>query len=242
MDIKQIIETCKESKKIWCDITESGDMPPFLVMEKDGIQVASIFSPQVDKMHALKAAHMCRVAIGIDTMAICCDAHMASMKAGEEKQWKPGEMQRMCDEEGACEAGLITDCLSIVVIDKNCKLSMSTVPYSYHGKKTKFSWAEDKAYTITEDDEHKVEGNIPYALKKIMEETPLAETENGKLLANATKLSPDQQYYHCIRAAFTALSMEKFFIIDCLGAQRPFEEFAADLAQLRKERDEKAVG
>jgi hypothetical protein len=241
MDIKQIIETCKESKKIWCDITERGDMPPYLIIEKDGIQVASIFAPQIDKMLALKAAHMCRVAIGINGIALCCDSHMASMKAGDEKNWKPGEMQRMCDEEGACEAGLISDCLSIVTLDRKDKLCLASIPYSYHGKGTKFSWAEDKNYIMNEDGENRIEGNIPYALRKIMEETPLAETDNGKLLSNAMKLSPDQQYYHCIRATFTALSMEKFFIIDCLGAQRPFEEFAADLAELRKE-NEQVVG
>lgn len=66
----------------------------------------------MDKRDAIAAATiMCHMTAGVDRLVVSLDAHVSSgpINPATGQEWGPGEMQRACDEDGACSLGVITD-------------------------------------------------------------------------------------------------------------------------------------
>jgi len=241
------IDLAKHHKKMWVEISERGDMPPTIFGERDGRVLCAVIAPQVDKYQGLQAAAMLRRGLAVDTLTMILDAHIRTGKVGQEdefmKNYKHGDMQKACDEEGACETGLISDCLICHRIGQDNKMKMASLTYSYHGKNggVPFAWNNfggrdaDGLRLMDETEEGvRLEGNIPHAMRQIIKLEPLVESELVKSLAGAVKgggMPVDKQLYHCARAIYTILSMKGFFVMDYLGHSNPYEQFKQELQE-----------
>lgn len=126
---------------------QSHDLAPIVLIERDGTPLGIFEAPEVNKQHGLLVARAGFGGFGADTIIIVMDAHMAPIKPEEMEQYRPGEMQRQCDEEGACELGLMTDVLIFHRITRRIEMcegngetqgtpviemEMATVPYIFH--------------------------------------------------------------------------------------------------------------
>jgi hypothetical protein len=143
---KDSLDRIKRTKDTWVKIDERGDIPPVVIVEKNGEDLCTVFAPQVDKMMGLRAAQVLRQGFDPDYMTVMFDAHYAQGKKDESEEefaerFPAGSMQKMCDEENACAVGLTT------ISDENDPESEAT-----------FS------------------GHIPSALKSIMAEKSLLES------------------------------------------------------------------
>jgi hypothetical protein len=236
------IELAKHHKKMWVEITERGDMPPTIIGERDGRVLCAVIAPQVDKYQGLQAAAMLRRGLAIDTLTMLLDAHIRTIPKDQEdefrKKYKHGDMQKACDEEGACELGIISDCLICHRIGQDGKIKMASLTYSYHGKNggVPFAWNDfggrdaDGLKSMSEDEEgNHVEGNIPDALRQIIKLEPLVESGMVKGLASGLGMDKDKQLYHCARAIYSVLSMRGFFVMDYMGHANPYDQFKQEL-------------
>jgi hypothetical protein len=217
--LEGLVELAKYCKMWWVENDNRGDVPPVVLPVKNKQILAAIFAPKVDKQYGLHAASILRVGLDADAIYLIMDAHMRSMKPEDEKEflkkYRHGDMQRACDEEGACETGLITDCLMAQVIDSDLRIKMANIPYSYHGKGTTFQW-KDKDTVVF--DERKagcsLSGNVPNALRQIMQQKPLSETDELKAAAQKFNFSTNRKMYHMCRGVFRFLLSQNYSIID----------------------------
>jgi hypothetical protein len=143
MNQEQIRKFVIQQKKHWVETTERGDIPPLVMVFKDGEFVAAATGTNVDKHQGMQIASLMQIGFQPDKLLIVLDSHFAKAMPGETaedmaRKYPPGSMQKMCDEEGACEAGTISDCLVLASIDKDKKFDMDILPYDYHGKGTQF--------------------------------------------------------------------------------------------------------
>lgn len=203
MNLDEQILLSKKAKETWLPIDDRGDIPPVIFIEKDGKQLCQVFAPEVNRDLGLMAAELLKMGFDPDTMVILMDAHFAEGKGKmteEEfaKKFPPGSMQKMCDEQGACELGLITDCILSLQISRDGKIRQATIPYSYHGKGTPFRWFEDRISVFDEnngqpgdDDDKKMEGLIPDALREIMAAPAAMQHPVFQQMASSLGLAPD---------------------------------------------------
>ncbi len=105
-------------KEAACAAAGDTDIPPHLLPWRAGSPVAAIICPQVDKQQALTAAALAVPGFGADAIAVTVDAHVTAtpVNPATGRVWAPGEMQRACDQEGACSAGLLAACLATLLV------------------------------------------------------------------------------------------------------------------------------
>ena len=109
-DLMQSIRRYKEDR---ARVTpKDHDLAPIIRIEREGQVLGTFEAPQVNKEFALAAARAAFGCFDATSVLLVMDAHMAAPITPEEAEnYQPGEMQRRCDEEGACELGLMTDIL-----------------------------------------------------------------------------------------------------------------------------------
>lgn len=225
-DDKSWIEFAKKHKDFFVQSTERGDVPPTIIAERNGKVFAIAVAPEVDKKFAFGASHLFRTGAAADALVLILDAHIRKVDAtqGDEflENYKHGDMQRACDEEGACDAGVISDCLICHRIEKDGNITMKVLPYSYHGKGTEFKWTNNDKYK-EEEMPDRVEGLIPDTLRKIMAETPYIATEGNVLakMSNKIGFTEDRSQYHAARAVFHILMSQGFQLFDFLSFKHP---------------------
>jgi hypothetical protein len=235
-DMKDWIDFAKKQKKWMVDKTERGDIPPTVIVERDGVVLSIVMAPEVDKNLGLEAASICQAGFDPDAITMIMDAHIrtSSLKEGqsaeeamEEYHKKfPNGMQHACDNEGACELGEISDCLICHRITRDGNISLVTLPYSYHGKNggQPFKWLdEDERYKDFGSLEgENVTGYIPDSLRQIMKTKPFVhEVAQLKEMADSLNFSPERVRFHAARALLTILNSKKFLVIDLISGTHP---------------------
>lgn len=228
-DFANFKEIAKHHKKMWVETSDRGDIPPTVFVEKDGKVVSVIVAPQVDKHAGLHAAHLARMGFDADALSIIMDAHatVGHAKPGQSeeereeefrKKYPPGSMQKMCDDEGACERGEIVDILLCQRIDRDGNFRMFTLPYSYHGKGgPEFKWLESDALHGFGEEKTKFTGFIPDSLKKIMAEKQILDHEDFSHLRGVglkMELDSERQQYHASRSVLKILNEQGFLVFD----------------------------
>lgn len=232
---KTWVDLAKAQKQMAVETTERGDITPTVIVEKDGKVMAIIVAPQVDKMLGLQAATMAQMGFNPDALTIIMDAHISNMDAkgktaeeatAEFRKKYPKGMQAACDEEGACAAGEISDCLICHRIEKDGKIIMATLPYNYHGKNggVPFSWKEIKGFKGEmvddgKDEKHRMTGFIPDSLRKIMS-APSVLDEIPQL-AVFKDFSPERARFHTARAMLGLLMSQHFMVLDFVTKEHP---------------------
>lgn len=220
------VDFVRQHKMWFVENTDRGDIQPTVIVERDGEVLAIAMADEVDKYKGLQAAQILHAGFDPDALIVFFDAHVAKAKPGEtEEEFKkripPGTMQKMCDEEGACDLGLITDCLICHRIDRDLNLDFTILPYSYHGKGTTFQWKDDDFLLAAPPGETKQKGLIPEALLQIMQEPVLSSQEILRKSAAKMEFSEERQRYHTGRACLQYLGSLGFIIFDLLTARHP---------------------
>lgn len=153
------------------DMEERGtdDIQPLIEVWRDGEPILFIMCPNVDRDEGLDAAYYSIRGLAADRIVMMLDAHvtknMTNPKTGE--PWGPGEMQAACDDDGACDIGLITDCLVVNDVSRDGNFTMHTLPYHVNKDAKEVHWQQEGEHerTMKEDDESKLEGLIPSVLR-----------------------------------------------------------------------------
>lgn len=189
---------------------------------KGGDFVAAATGPEVDKYQGMKIASMMQMGFQPDRLLIVLDSHFVQSLPGEtaedmHRKYPPGSMQKMCDEEGACEAGEISDCLVLASIDKDKKFEMDILPYDYHGKGTQFRWKflPDELGVALKDSFGHHEGFIPSSLTQIMSQNSAEFVdEMAKKFDPEIAADPERCSFHTGRAVLSALKLHGCSILD----------------------------
>lgn len=239
-DMQAWVDFAKQQKTLAVETTERGDIPPTVIVERDGEVLAVVISPQIQKELGLQAAAMCQAGFDPDALTMVVDAHIRhivakegqTMEEAQEEYHKqfPKGMQHACDNEGACATGEIVDCLVCHRITRDGQITMVTLPYSYHGKDggVPFEWLdEDERYkgmgNMSEGTEGvRLEGFIPDSLREIMK-TPSIFEQMAELqeMADANDFTPERVRYHTARAMMAAMAAKKYLVADFLSGKRP---------------------
>lgn len=246
--VEDWIPFAKQHKENAVKNNDRGDIPPTVIVEKKGKIQMIVMANQVDKQLGLQATAVIRTSIDPDAVTLIMDAHVASMKPKEgqtaeeveeefKKKFPPGSMQKMCDEEGACDAGLITDCLICYRIDRDKKMSLVTLPYAYHGKEgPPFKWldSDDKLNVMLNEGGQLLKGYIPESLLEIMDGPVFHGNETKRLKEFADSFPPEEReeriYYHTARAIMAMLTYKKFLVVDFVSGTHPEWTGAKDRA------------
>jgi hypothetical protein len=109
------------NKEAACRRHGDRDISPQLEAWRDGNLIAAVICPEVDKTLAFTAATVAAPGFDADTLTLTFDAHVAAspINPATGQSWEPGQMQRACDEEGACDLGIITDCLLTLLVHRD---------------------------------------------------------------------------------------------------------------------------
>jgi hypothetical protein len=243
-NINDWIKIAKGLKMSWVESTERGDLNPTVYAERNGMVFCSVISPQLDKELGLEAAAMLRRGTAADTLTLIVDAHVYHGEKGESEEEfersRPKNLQKACDDEGACEKGIISDCLVVHRITTNKKIQFANVPYYYHGKGTTFRWVNNpEGYQEQIMDEYEagtvLEGIVPDALRKIMDLSSINNDPMINLVAEKLGLEDlDRRCYHTTRAVYRVLETKGFLVIDYLDHKKPWEGFKNNLDLVRQ--------
>jgi len=128
---------------------------------------------------ALFAASIMSRITGADYILFCVDTHMSHSQVNPTtgKPWAPGEMQRMCDEEGYCDTGNIRDNLMVAIVRRSdAKIYMTGIPYHFH--KGEVMYFDPQPPMDEWNDEGGVKqmgGTIPDTLRQVIQQPPLSE-------------------------------------------------------------------
>lgn len=213
-ELKQVAEYARQAKMEWVEKDQRGDVPPIVIVQKGGRVVMTITAPDVDKNKGLTIAQAVKMTVDPDLIMMVMDAHFAQIPPGvseEEaaKMYPPGSMQKMCDEEGACDTGAISDCLICSTVDRNGEFQMDILPYSYHGKGTTFKWTElpadlDDAADKANDGDNVTAGHkgyIPATLHRIMTKTTLIiDTPEHQKMMKEFNFTRERALFHAGRS------------------------------------------
>lgn len=221
----------RQQKNRWVTCyPQQPDMPPMVVVERDGAVVVTVICPQVDKIMGLQAASICKAFMDPDSMVLTFDAHTSSLSP---EAWKAKygdrNMQDVCDDENACAISPedITDTMICTRVLRTGRPVMTAMPYTYHshaeGEKTgkgaegeSFVWHDAKFYAA-----HDLQGFISDKLMEIMTIPPVLEDPIIASFGEARGLSPERQIFHTIRAGVIALAQRGFFIMDMITPKHP---------------------
>lgn len=247
------VEFAKRQKDHAVKNTDRGDIPPTVIVERNGKVQAIVIAPQIDKRLGLQAAAMCQAGYDPDAITMVLDAHIGTMSSGkrpdgekmtEEEieaataEWRkkyPKGMQHACDNEDACATGDITDCLICHRINREGKITMVTLPYAYHGKDgPAFKWLDQDAKYKDMVGESPIEltGLIPDALREIMSHGNIIDqVPTIKELSNHFKdFSEERIRFYIARAIIGLLASRHFAILDFLSGTHPEWTGAKDVA------------
>lgn len=217
------------------EASDRGDILPTVICERDGQDQVIVVAPDMDKNLALHAANMLKFGMDPDSMIFMFDAHVAQGKRKEgqtqeeaesefAKKYPPGSMQKMCDESGACETGEITDCIIVHRVDRAGKISMATLPYSYHGKGgPPFKWLDDFDFARGDeaDGEVQMTGYIPDAIRQIISQPEAPELTALKALQDAKDFTEERCRFHSARAVMHVLTVKKYMVVDFVTPTHP---------------------
>jgi hypothetical protein len=234
MALAKWLDHIQFQKAMWVETTDRGDMPPTTFVFRDGECLCIITAPQVDRDEGLKAVHIARHGLKADEFIVVFDAHVQSVpkeKAEEYMEtYKPGSMQKACDEEGACELGQMSDCLCCHWINEKLEAEVKILPYAYHGKDggVPFNWIDFEGLGSASEsasDLSAMSGIIPDALKHIMQENPKINSLPLQELANMIGLNdPEREQWHIDRALFQVFDTQGYIVQAHKKYMEPYPE------------------
>lgn len=201
------------------------DVPGVVEIWRDGDPLLLIISPQIDRDLVLDAAYFAIPAFAADRAIVMLDAHFSTEPTNPKtgKPWEQGEMQKACDEDGACSLGIITDCLLINDVTAD-SYKMATLPYHVNKEAKQVHWQDDKDSFQELDEGATVTGRVPDTLRAAFEETsPFANLEDDDL-----EISPQEARQAEDAAAILRIIMGGYGVLFS-GSNREWLEAVQDM-------------
>lgn len=212
-----IIDAAMACKMLYVEGTERGDMAPLIIAQRKGVVLVTVVAPKVDKYQALDGALILRKSLDADRLLIALDSHFATSLPGETpeqmaERLPQGSMQKMCDEEGACATGVISDCLLCISVGADGAFTQTVIPYDYHGKGTTFAWKIILTpQTFSGDGPY---GLIPDNLRHIMADKSV--TDDLFTVGASMGLSRPEMLYHGGRGGFMLLESRGYRVFNTM--------------------------
>jgi hypothetical protein len=219
-DVQGWIELVKNHKKSFLNSSKGNNVPPTLFVEREDKVVAILIAPAMDKELLFQAAMICRKGLIAEGFTAIFDAHMATSNVKQETEeeffskFPPGSMQKMASE-GACDEGVITECLVCHRINKDKQITMITIPYVE--KYGIVAWKDAAVTILDEKDGVKLNGTIPAALRKIIEMPSFMEDDKVQIMAKLCHVDPEDQIKFTTRGALGVLASKGFHVADYTG-------------------------
>lgn len=178
---------------------ENDDLVPSVDVFRNERFLAGILAPQIDRDLALAAANIAIPGFNAEAVIVTLDAHLTQNVTHNDKGesvWTAGprkghvvrqhEMQTMCDEEGACEIGLITDCLIVMRVDREGVVEQGMLPYHVHKTARTVAWQEhapdgkaEHLYWSTAKEDQGAAGVVPETILGAFKEEPLLDVKRA---------------------------------------------------------------
>lgn len=136
----------KDTKVTSAHPTEPGDIEPRVTWHRGEELVAIGFADQVDRDRGLQMAIIGIVGFGADRVEMIFDTHISDQRFEEHygRLPDPGELQRLCDNEGACEIGLTTDAIFCAVAWRDSdRFAAVSLPYHVDKRRTPIEFLTD---------------------------------------------------------------------------------------------------
>lgn len=127
----------------------------------------------------LYAARLMASLTNCDYLLFSFDTHMSQHQINPTtgKPWEPGEMQRMCDEEGYCDTGNIRDNLAVAIVRRSdAKIHFASIPYHFHKGEVMYFDPGPPVSEWTDENAGVMQGRIPDGLREAMTEEPITNT------------------------------------------------------------------
>ena len=212
--IQQTMNFLRVQKERLCaSEQDSADLPPHIIIVKDGVPAGIFIAPSMDREIVMEAAAMCKVCFDPDSITVCFDAFIK--KQSEEY-----------------EEGNETECLVCHKVDRNNEVEMCVMPYDYtimaDENDSHIVWQK----SIIEHDkaEGMIDGSINQVLTRIMNLKYNPKEIKKLMLESGEKLSlhgdedviDDEHFAFCsIRACMSQLMDKKFKVIDLISYKYP---------------------
>jgi hypothetical protein len=118
------------------------DITPMLRVRRGGRDIVVAECVDVDRDQALWFLSLAVPGYAADAVFMTSDAHMttAPLNPRTRRPWGPHEMQRLCDNEGACATGLITDTIFVTMFARDGSSYFGSLPYHVHKTAKKVVW------------------------------------------------------------------------------------------------------
>lgn len=175
----------KDQKNRLVATTKAGeidDLRPTVDVWRDGRMLAGIVCPDVDRDQALHAAHLAVPGFNADAVVLGLDAHMTNQPTNPStgRPWGPREMQGLCDNENACDTGVITDCMMVNEVGRDFSWAMVIQPYHVHKTARTIAWFPDITEMSSDTDGTAVEGLVVDALRAAFDKPDLLSIAIGE--------------------------------------------------------------
>lgn len=219
-----LLPLIKNHRRMWVEMGY-GDMPPTVMAMRGGKVIVTVTSPQIDKVSGLRAAALCRDGLSADALMVIYDTHVRQEAVPEgmtpeesladyRRRFPPGSMQRMCDEEGACEVGpggeppLLSDALACQYHDAD-SYWMKTLLYKYDSSRAKsaLEWAD-----VIDYGGGQIGGGIFSTLRNIVRLPRSVDSPGVQSLRRTLKLTEEDTYVRLGRSAVRAMTRLKYLV------------------------------
>lgn len=219
-----------------------GDMVPFVTFSnEDGTQVRLEYAcPRIDKRDAIAVANLIAPLLQSDWLLATMDTHISynptNPATGE--PWKPGEMQKACDEDGACSTGIITDAITAMLVRRDGTVQMVSRTYHVDKAKGEIHWVDVTSMdTRGKDPEaNQVTGFVAENLMRAFQRK--GPQENEKAMADEAGIPLDD------RPTYMLVSTCQLALNVIAGAAMPYftdEEIERNGDYITKQMTEEAV-
>lgn len=197
------VRTLKEQLVAATTCQPDEDLNPQVTVIRGGDVIAVIVAPALDAQLGLAAAGAAAVGYAADELVFSADAHLSHSGTNPHTRqpWAPGEMQRLCDTEGACEIGLLTDVMVSTWASRDGQLAMWTDPYHVDKTARTVAWTPPSGAQLQIDQPPvTLVGRIPDALRAVLR-APTAVEQAGPMPQAVADL------------ATTAMLLDRGFIV-----------------------------
>lgn len=178
------------------DIGGDDDIAPMIMLKDEDGPIAFVFVHQINRDHALDAIYRLVSGFGATECWAAFDSHytetMTNPATG--KPWKNaepgatdgrGEMQRACDEEGACSTGLLTDTIWCHGVRRDGHEAFANMPYHIGYAAHEVHWQEDNEKwfreTFKDDGKTRMDGLVPDVIREAFQQPTATEVVNRRL-------------------------------------------------------------
>jgi hypothetical protein len=164
------------------EIHDDYDIAPHVTFYRDGDRIGHFMGLRVNKYDAIALVHLGVRFLEADEVVVSLDTHITNVMENPRtgKPWAAGEMQNLCNDEGACDTGLITDAILTMRLGPSVPTVMINRKYHVNHSKREVHWI-DPYDCMEEGEKAKIQGYMAesfaeaWSTEALAPEVPLPE-------------------------------------------------------------------